>query len=102
MGSSGPERHATLLREPWFRPCQHCCRDKEATPASGISASRMEILCVAGMPNNSVAISGFLVEAERHAIHVRHVGKLARVHESYGIGAEYSCALNCPSADARA
>src|SRR5881397_2007948 len=25
-GSSGPERHAVLLREPWFRSCQHCCK----------------------------------------------------------------------------
>src|SRR5438309_8340124 len=44
-GSSGPERHAVLLREPWFRSCQHCCkrgRGLRQSPAHSVGVPTLE------------------------------------------------------------
>ena len=40
----------------------------------------VEVLSVAGMPNDSVPVSGLFVEAKRHSIDIRQIRKLAGVH----------------------
>src|SRR6266403_1842521 len=85
-----PHRFAS----PGFAFAGTVVRDEEAqTSVRNQMQVAVEVLCVAGMSNDSVAISGFLIEAERHAIQLRHIGKLAGVHQSRSIRAEYLCAF---------
>src|SRR5947209_16866514 len=53
----------------------------------------MEILRVAGMPNDPVAISGFFIEAERHGVEFGDIGELARMHEPRSIRTKDLCAF---------
>ena len=40
----------------------------------------VEVLSIAGMSDNSVAVSGFFVEAKAHPVQIRQIAELPRVH----------------------
>ncbi len=53
----------------------------------------VEVIGVAGMPNDSVPIPALLIEAQRHAVHVGQVGKLPRVHQPCRFRAQNLCSF---------
>ena len=48
----------------------------------------VEIDGVAAVADDAVAVARFLVEAERHAVHLRVEPELSRVHQLHRVGAE--------------